>query len=230
MGLKNCPHCNELISDKIVDKCPICYKTLGGSQTTAGNNHRTTYYQSKQYELNEKHNQGVQKKEYVRYNPNAQHNQPVYDLIGVRGRYMKVYDDKCVIGTTPGLGSLITGNVSDGEKTIYYVDCVGVQFKRSNLQIGYLQLETASSSMNNKANNFFNENSFTYDESVISNTTMYQVSEYVKSKVEEAKNKKNAPTVAVSIADELLKFKQLLDMGALTQDEFDAMKKQLLGL
>ena len=33
-----------------------------------------------------------------------------------------------------------------------------------------------------------------------------------------------------SDADEILKFKQLLDMGAITQEEFDAKKKQLLGL
>lgn len=33
-----------------------------------------------------------------------------------------------------------------------------------------------------------------------------------------------------SQADELLKFKNLLDMGAITQEEFDVKKKQLLGL
>ena len=32
----------------------------------------------------------------------------------------------------------------------------------------------------------------------------------------------------VSVADELLKFKQLLDMGAITQEEFDKKKKELL--
>ena len=31
-------------------------------------------------------------------------------------------------------------------------------------------------------------------------------------------------------ADELLKYKQLLDAGAITQEEFDAKKKQILGL
>ncbi|MBQ9207030.1 MAG: SHOCT domain-containing protein [Treponema sp.] len=31
-------------------------------------------------------------------------------------------------------------------------------------------------------------------------------------------------------ADELLKWKKLLDVGAITQDEFNAKKKQLLGL
>ena len=33
-----------------------------------------------------------------------------------------------------------------------------------------------------------------------------------------------------SAADELKKFKDLLDMGAITQEEFTAKKKQLLGL
>jgi len=32
------------------------------------------------------------------------------------------------------------------------------------------------------------------------------------------------------IADELLKFKQLLDMGAINQQEYDEMKKRLLGM
>ena len=34
----------------------------------------------------------------------------------------------------------------------------------------------------------------------------------------------------MSAADEILKYKQLLDLGALTQEEFDAKKKQLLAL
>ena len=33
-----------------------------------------------------------------------------------------------------------------------------------------------------------------------------------------------------SVADEILKFKQLLDMGAITQEEYDAKKRELLGL
>ena len=35
---------------------------------------------------------------------------------------------------------------------------------------------------------------------------------------------------ATSVADELKKFKDLLDMGVITQEEFDAKKKQLLVL
>ena len=39
-----------------------------------------------------------------------------------------------------------------------------------------------------------------------------------------------APTSASEAADDLLKLKELLDAGILTQEEFDAKKKQLLGL
>ena len=155
----------------------------------------------------------------------------VYDLQGVRGRYMKVYDNRAIIGTKATLGAFVTGNVSDGEKTIYYRDCIGVQFKQSGLQIGYLQLETASGIMNMRQNNFFNENSFTFDPSVQSNEKMQEVADYVRSRVEEAKNGgNNKVEPAVSTADELKKFKELLDMGIITQEEFDAKKKQLLGL
>lgn len=48
--------------------------------------------------------------------------------------------------------------------------------------------------------------------------------------------RQNKPQVAVqqkipqSSADELKKFKELLDSGAITQEEYDAKKKQLLGL
>lgn len=37
-------------------------------------------------------------------------------------------------------------------------------------------------------------------------------------------------TSGTSSADEIKKFKELLDMGAITQEEFDAKKKELLGL
>lgn len=155
----------------------------------------------------------------------------VYDLQGVRGRCMKVYDNHVVISTKASLSSFITGNASDGEKTIYYRDCIGIQFKQSGLQIGYLQLETASGIMNMKQNNFFNENSFTFDTTVQSNEKMQEVAEYIRNRVEEAKNGGNAKIEStVSNADELKKFKELLDMGIITQEEFDAKKKQLLGL
>lgn len=155
----------------------------------------------------------------------------VYTIDGVRGRHIDIYKDKVVITVKVTLGSIITHNATDGEKTIYYSDCIGVQFKQSKFAIGYLQLETASSSGNNKNSNFFGENSFTFDTSVISNERMIEVSNYVKSRVDAVKKGEPA-TVATknigSVADELLKLKQLLDMGVLTQEEFDEQKTKLL--
>ena len=145
---------------------------------------------------------------------------------------MKVFADRVVIKTAATLGNLFIGNATDGEKTIYYSDCIGVQFKESGVTIGYLQLETASGMMNNNQSNFFNENSFTFDPSAISNDRMRDVAAYIRERISEAKKAKNAPSVVqqISAADELKKIKELLDMGILTQEEFDAKKKQLLGM
>ncbi len=50
--------------------------------------------------------------------------------------------------------------------------------------------------------------------------------------LKEMQGKEKAPATAsaISSADELKKFKELLDSGIITQEEFDAKKKQLLGL
>lgn len=88
----------------------------------------------------------------------------LYDLEGVRGRHIEIYERKCVITTTATVGSVVTGNATDGEKTIFYPDVVGIQFKKSGVTIGYLQFETSSAQMNNQASNVFSENTFTFEE------------------------------------------------------------------
>lgn len=155
----------------------------------------------------------------------------VYTIEGVRGRHIDIYIDKVVITTRVTLGSVITHNATDGEKTIYYSDCIGIQFKQSKLTIGYLQLETASSNGNNKKSNFFDENSFTFSPSVVSNEKMIEVKNYVKSRIAAIKNGSTTTSetnILVSVADEILKFKQLLDMGVISQEEFDEQKNKLL--
>ena len=156
----------------------------------------------------------------------------VYTIDGVRGKHIDIYTDKVVITTKVTIGSLLTNNATDGEKTIYYSDCIGVQFKQAGFTIGYLQLETASGNGNNEASNFYAENSFTFDEIVISNKKMTEVTNYVKSRVDAVKKGSTTPVSTnssnISVADELLKLKQLLDMGVLSQEEFDEQKNKLL--
>ena len=60
----------------------------------------------------------------------------------------------------------------------------------------------------------------------------FDISENDFNTLEQQQSYKNQPVAAapVSAADEIKKFKELLDIGAITQEEFDAKKKQLLGL
>ena len=109
---------------------------------------------------------------------------PLYEIKGNRGRRITVYPHKCVIKTDVTLGSVVTKNSMDGEKTIYYKDIIGIQFKKPGLAIGYLQLETASSQGNNNTSNFFNENTFTFD----NYDEVYEVYKYIISRLDEIKN------------------------------------------
>ena len=93
----------------------------------------------------------------------------ICELQGARGRSMKLYDNKCVITTDVTLGSVLTSNALDGMKTVFFADVVGVQYKQGGMTLGYLQLETPSSQMNNKSSNMFSENTFTFDANAAGN-------------------------------------------------------------
>ena len=146
-------------------------------------------------------------------------------------KHIVVYEDKIVLTAK---GSLRT-NIEYGEKTIYYEDCTGIQFRKaSTMMAGYLQIETASGlgMTDNKAfysNNYGSENSITFRK--VQNDLMEEIAEYIKKQIEGAKRSKHTQTVvSLSSADEIKKFKELLDSGVITQEEFEAKKKQLLGL
>ena len=63
------------------------------------------------------------------------------------------------------------------------------------------------------------------------NNEAEKVYNFLQKRIDEIKSSKAVPAVPkTSSSDELIKFKQLLDSGVITQAEFDAKKKQLLGL
>ena len=113
----------------------------------------------------------------------------ICEFEGVRGRSMRLYNNKIVISTKITVGSIMTGNMTDGEKTIFLSDIVGIQFKKSGGLIGYLQFETPSMQMNNADSNTFSENTFTYEEGVngITRSKMREVYNYVTDRIEELK-------------------------------------------
>lgn len=85
-------------------------------------------------------------------------------VLGARGRTLSIYDTKCVINTSVTAGSILSGNATDGEKTIFYLDCVGIQYKDAGRTLGFLQLETPSMQMNNQTSNLASENTFSFDD------------------------------------------------------------------
>ena len=73
------------------------------------------------------------------------------------------------------------------------------------------------------------ENSIMFD--LENNNLIEEIVEYIETRKRELSNSQTPQVIQeISVADELKKFKELLDMGIITQEEFDAKKKQLLGL
>ena len=85
--------------------------------------------------------------------------------------------------------------------------------------------------------NYSSENSFVFSASLGSSkydylrTKMPEIYEDIRQRVNNAKHASTAAaSSSPSPAEEIKKYKELLDMGIITQDEFDSKKKQLLNL
>ena len=133
----------------------------------------------------------------------------VYEIQGVRGRSIRVYPYKCIINTSVTAGSLLTNNATDGEKTIYYKDVVGIQYKRSGVTIGYLQFETSSGTMNHDKSNYFSENTFTFESD--KDEIMEEVYEYIIGIFDELKSASTEITVNTSDGIRTEKLNALLE-------------------
>lgn len=158
-----------------------------------------------------------------------------YCIVNNLGKILDVYDNKVVFTSTKSTSTLVTGlafgtSVTQGEKTIYYKDAIGVQYKAPSIADGYIQIETAAGGMTSASSQYGGENSIQFagkDKAAEAEIVV----NFIRNKIEEIKNAPVGGVVQqVSPAEELKKFKELLDMGVITQEEFDAKKKQLLGI
>ena len=158
-----------------------------------------------------------------------------YCMINNLGKILDVYDDKVIFTSTKSTATLVTGlvfgtSVTQGEKTIYYRDAIGVQYKASSLVDGYIQIETAAGNMTAKANQYGGENSIQFSGDKMNAEAEVMVN-FIRQRIDEIKSAPAGGVIQqISPAEELKKFKELLDMGVITQEEFDAKKKELLGL
>lgn len=146
-------------------------------------------------------------------------------LNGVNGQ-LELYDDKVVIKRKGALAKMTQG-FTKGDKTIYIRQITGIQMKLGgNLVNGYIQITLPGG--NEKSKGAFEA---TQDE----NTVMFKKADNdiaiaIKEKIEAIQQRNDGPKQTYSGADEIMKFKNLLDNGIITQDEFDKKKKEILGL
>jgi len=147
---------------------------------------------------------------------------------------LKLFEDYLVIRHTGAVNAMAMG--IKGEKNIYYSDITSVQYKKPSIASGYIQFSLPGGN-ENKGGVFSamsDENTIAIKSgNVALEMKAQETVDIINKKIKEAKTGKNAPQVITqqtSSADELKKFKELLDSGIITQEEFDTKKKQLLGL
>ena len=151
----------------------------------------------------------------------------IYTMKGVQD-LLEVFEDRVTITPKGVLGFLNKG--IKGTKEIPFRSIVAVQFKQAGaLFSGYLQF-TIPGGNESKGGIFAatkDENTFMFAHTK-NNAQAKEIKEYI----DEAIRRSQAPQTtlsATSLSDELQKLAQLKDQGVLSEYEFQAAKKKLIG-
>ena len=153
-----------------------------------------------------------------------------------------VYDNRVVISRKTAMGVIMQG--IKGDRTVFYADMASLEYKKpSMLANGYLKFILPGTHETNAA---LSIEGYTQKISMEDPNTLIlrsfnkkvlieseKIHTYILQKIGEAKNPVSASPAAgpvVSAADEITKFKKLLDDGVISAEEFEQKKKQLLGL
>ncbi len=121
---------------------------------------------------------------------------------------------------------MMGGGFLKGAKTIPYSSITAVDFKKAGMTAGYLRL-IIMGSQDNKGTVFKTAN----DE----NTITFQIGsnskfEEAKHLIEERMGQPTQPQQSSNSLNDLEKLAELKEKGIISQEEFDAKKKQLLGI
>lgn len=131
-----------------------------------------------------------------------------------------LYEDYVVIKK-----GMMFGNT---EKRIYLRDINGIQYKALGMTRAHIEIKTAEDKDNRL--------SVVQQPNVIllksrQDTEAKEFVQTIEDAILKAKSEEcGKKSESSSSADEILKFKRLLDEGVITAEEFDAKKKQLLGI
>ncbi len=144
---------------------------------------------------------------------------------------VNIFEDRICI-KRKGLSNLVVYGLA-GTKTIPFASISAIQLqKASTLMSGYIQFVILGE--NERSVGVFNavddENAILFAKK--DNDTFDKIKDYIEGKILASKKMQSKaqdnPANRFSAADEILKYKKLLDDKVITQEEFDTKKKQLL--
>ncbi len=142
------------------------------------------------------------------------------------GSTLKVYKDHIVLNHG-GILNMLSKNGMKGEKRINYNSITAIELKRaSSHTVGYISFSLFGSDRQGGVNSAASD-----ENSIIFNSSSNELAIKIVDYIEEKRSALSNPSQIIqqtSVADELLKFKQLLDMGIITEEEFNNKKKNLL--
>ncbi len=159
-----------------------------------------------------------------------QDNDVVFSFTNNTNSSLRVYSDYLVIKHAGALNFMSKSGLK-GEKRINFSSISSIECRNANtMSAGFLQFSIMGSGVGGGLNAAAgDENSILFD--ATKNNLVQQIVEYIeRRRIELAQPQFQQVVQNVSAADEIEKFKNLLDKGIITQEEFDAKKKQLLAL
>jgi len=136
-----------------------------------------------------------------------------------------ILTDTGVIIKRGAKGFLLGGGMLRGDKTIPYSSIIAVQLKKAGLVAGFLQL-TLKGGSEAKSGLF---QSTTDENTVNFHSRRNKIFEEAKQLIEERINSNGTPAKSSNL-DELEKLAELKAKGIITEEEFNAKKKSILGL
>ena len=154
----------------------------------------------------------------------------IYKFTNNSNSTLRVYEDYIIIKHSGVINALSKGGAK-GEKRINYNAISALEYKKaSTIAPDVIQFSLYGSDRGGgNLSAAGDENSIMFDAG--KNQLTQEIVDYIeRRRTELSKPQASQVIQAVSPAEELKKMKELLDMGIITQEEFDAKKKQLLGL
>ncbi len=158
--------------------------------------------------------------------------EPIYEVKSIQDQILLVYEDGIVL-TRKGKNVI---PLPDGERTYLYSDITSIEFRNCGWVLGYMDFNvkglehaTKFTRTGQSHENHFTFTGMTLEENKILANKMSSVKAYIQAKIDLNRVGNAIPDgMVVSIAQEIGKFKDLLDQGIINQEEFDRKKKELL--